>query len=594
MPKLKPPNIKSLDPFDRERRARLFHRDRRWPNLAIASLYVLPALAALGFIARFSVDLPYVDSFLLIYTFDDIALGDLTFSDLWILHNEHRIVLLRFVASALAFLSGWNTHVELVTSWILAVVSFVGLCSIAARTQPDSRDSSDRHWPNLVTGLLMFSLVQYENWLWGFQIAWLWIVTCLVLAIALIVQRPRPDRLDRGFWLAALLCGFASVSSAHGLLTWLSIAPCILFTAPKLRASLVPSATWLGLTIAAFAVYLHDYETLESGIDRRYAFGHPVAGLRYFFTLLGRGIAGEHLGSALAFGLLTGGVAIAVGLWFWFDRSVRARLAPWISLGMFAVGFSAMTTIGRTSLGIQSVLASRYTTIAVLATIAIVQIGALYAQRLRLQAGFRVACSILAAFSIYNSIAILPTAADIQQKRERARLCLTLIDAMQASSNRCLSYVFPNPKTLKNDLAVRLDRLGFYEFERDLEFVAAPDISHGLMDTPGKVSARAGETVTLSGWAILPDRQRPPEWVFLEQGDRREFFAEVRVDRGSPDLVEHFQNAAYDRARWSVSFPAELLSEPVTTVRAWAYDAEGDRFVRLDGAIEVDRLDVES
>jgi hypothetical protein len=43
------------------------------------------------------------------------------------------------------------------------------------------------HLANILTCMLVFSLVQWENWLWGFQIAWFLINACVAIAICLAV-----------------------------------------------------------------------------------------------------------------------------------------------------------------------------------------------------------------------------------------------------------------------------------------------------------------------------------------------------------------------------------------------------------------------
>ena len=420
-------------PFDKlfGRTASLAERRRRWKNWAIVAGYTLPAIATLAFILRYAVDIPYMDSFALLDTFNAIDKDKLTWQHLWTPHNEHRMFFPRLVVSLLAFWTDWNTYVELVLSWAIAVLSFAVLCWLSwhtqARTQTraqtraqtltqsraDSRPrSTSRYWPIFTTGILFFSLAQYENWLWGFQVAWFWIVFCGIAAIALIAQRTQPDRLDRNFWLAVLLCTLASFSSAHGMLTWFAIAPCLLFAGARLRSTLLPFGLWCGLGATAIGIYFYGYESPNDTIDRSYAFAHPLEGLRYFTTLVGGGVVNDSLSRATVAGgfVLVG--FIACGLWFLRDRAVRPQLSPWLALGSLTIGFSAITAIGRTSLGIGSAMASRYVTISVLLVIAFVQIGAIATQSWprRRQPWYRGLCVALVIVSLSNSFDTLPTA----------------------------------------------------------------------------------------------------------------------------------------------------------------------------------------
>jgi len=574
-------------------------RRRRWKNWAIVAGYIGPAIATLVFILSYAVDIPYMDSFVLFETFDAIDSGEGVWQALWTPHNEHRILIPRVMFVVLAFLTGWNTYAELILSWLFAVLSFGLLCrlswrQISWRTQ---RRSTIHHWPNIVTSVLFFSLAQYENWLWGFQVAWFWIVLCLLAAIAFVTRRPQPDRLDRNFWFAALFCGLASFSSAHGLLTWFAIAPCVLFAGARLRSALLPFGLWCGLGAIAIALYFYGYQTPNDTIDRGYAFAHPLAGLHYFISLIGGGITPDNLYHSSIFGVVVLATFTVCGLWFLRDRAVRPHLSPWLALGSFTIGFSAITAIGRASLSIHSAMASRYVTISVLIAIALVQIGAFVCGgSRRRQRWYRRACVAIVALSISSSIAVLPTADGLQQARQDGALCLTLRHYMQARPNPCLAQLFPDPWAAKIYYGQLLDRLDWHEFadEGEIAFVEAPSATYGRIETRkgSSIVVREGDRVSIDGWAIFPDRQRAPDLVFLAKDDRHKFFVEARVDRRSPDLVAHFQVNGYAYARWQVDFPAETLTKRKTLLRAWTYDPERRQFIRLQNAIEVYRPDI--
>ena len=69
-------------------------------KLILFTLYLIPFLLLIGFVANFSVNVPVDDEWRLASLFQKIAQGNVTFKDFWALHSNHRIVfpkiLLRF------------------------------------------------------------------------------------------------------------------------------------------------------------------------------------------------------------------------------------------------------------------------------------------------------------------------------------------------------------------------------------------------------------------------------------------------------------------------------------------------------------------
>ncbi|EAW37413.1 hypothetical protein L8106_12975, partial [Lyngbya sp. PCC 8106] len=191
-------------------------------------LYLVPILSTFWLIKRYGVDVPvWVDQWSLVDLFEAISSIDLSsvLAELWELNNNHRMIFPKIIFAVTAFFSNWNIFYELYWSFSLALITFLliyKLSEITNRTQSIFLF----HATNIITCFLMFSWVQYSNWLWGFQIALYLINFCVILAIFIFASFSKFNSRTK-LKLAGFFCIIASFSSAQGLMSWLALIPSI-------------------------------------------------------------------------------------------------------------------------------------------------------------------------------------------------------------------------------------------------------------------------------------------------------------------------------------------------------------------------------
>lgn len=554
-------------------------------------LYVLPVLATLAFVHRFGVNVPFMDSFNLVGLFHKIQLETVTFSDFWVPHNEHRMLIPRFVVAAFAFATDWNIKLQLYLNVLVTILASVCLYWISR--QQSINNYKINNWQNfadIITVILLFSLMQYENWIWEFQLAWFWKTLCLVLIIALL-QYPQPHRwLDKGFVLAAIFGLLMSMSGAHGLSIWIAVFPLIWVRSHASEHRQFERVIWLLLCIGSVLLYASGYSQPENSLDRTYILDHPLEAIPFFLAILGRTFSANP-DSAILAGLV---ILLGCGLsfWcFWTQQKYRLEIATWLPLLLFPLGFSAMTTVGRTVLGIEAALASRYTTVTLLMLIGLLHIARICCQRQPWRLLYGAMAVVFAVFSISRSFDALEAGEVLYEDRLLGKHCLTLIEYMEPSPASCIHKIFPDINPVKSIWYPQLDQLGFFDFINYAEFAQIPTDSYGLIDDPPPdevIPLTAESTVVLSGWSIFPDRPETPELVLLSQDDRPSFFAATLVNQASPDLAEVFNVPEYNQARWQIHLPATAFPEGITTIRAWIYDGNM-RFIPLNNVIQVNR-----
>jgi hypothetical protein len=165
---------------------------------------------------------------------------------------------------------------------------------------------------------------------------------------------------------AAVLCLAANYSYSNGMFTWVLAGPVVATT-----TSLRWLAPWvLGFLLNA-AAYFRGYvqpPDLMSGLD-------PVRLAHYFLAFLGAPLGVNRLAVATTVGaVLLVAFALVCAYWLTYVREdgLRRRLAPWLSLGGYAVLSGIAAAVGRSNFGIPHSLSNRYVPFSLYLAVALV------------------------------------------------------------------------------------------------------------------------------------------------------------------------------------------------------------------------------
>jgi hypothetical protein len=373
------------------------------PSLLHAALAIIPPVVLVAFIAAWAVDVPIDDQWELVPLLEKSSAGTLSAGDLWAQHNEHRLVLPRATMLVLAKLTSWDTRYELAVSFALAAATFLALVSLARRT-------AESPWLPALVSVVLFSLRQFENWLWGWQIQIFMAILAVVLAFALLA---RPAGRIR-FGAALALGAAATFSFASGALVW-PLGLLVIASAETGGARRARALAWSAVGLALVAAYAWGFEPPSRHPLLGAALRRPLELVTYFLVYLGAPVSPveEWHPEALAAGAGVLGCAAflaAVRLLARGHPERRDRLAFWLALALFAVGNAALCGLARSTLpqGALQAFASRYVTISSLLWIALVVLLVAVAAEPRPAAAsrgeraFRAACvpSVLAIASL--------------------------------------------------------------------------------------------------------------------------------------------------------------------------------------------------
>ncbi len=567
-------------------------------KIILFTLYLIPVVLLIGFVANFSVNVPIDDEWRLASLFEKIAAGNVTFNDFWALHSNHRIVFPKIIIAVLAFASRWNINYQLCLSIGLAVVTFIALYSLSSMQVKNAGDNL-WHLANILTCILLCSLVQYENWLWGFQLAWFLVNLCFVAAVYALVSNHKLLPYIK-ISIAAVFCFIASFSLAQGLLSWLAAIPAVAAlegNAAQKRKRLI---LWMLLFVATCGIYSIDYHpnrkaSIISLLNK------PLVVIDYFLSLLGSPIVRSPFISPIV-GLLIFASFLFLGFHFGRKISEHREAVPWLSIGLFSVLSALFITAGRAEFGaIQAIESSRYTTNSILLLIALLGLGQLFVRgksaiNRNCKFVYRVLAGLLIGIILVNSGQAIAQSRSALVYKQGAQDCLQLLNYLEPSDffknspQSCLKVLSKKTWLVREGAAI-IDKIGWRKFAKNVEFISNPEKVYGYLDQPQisdkSLTVKKNSAFKAAGWAVWPENLQQPNIVLLSVGEKQSFFANAYVNSDSPDIAKTLNSQVYSNARWAVDLSANYLPIAQTEIKAWVYNPVDNQFVRLRGGARV-------
>jgi hypothetical protein len=330
----------------------------------------IPPIVVARDVIRYGQNVPYWDQWELVPLLAADADGSLTFASLWAQHNEHRFLLPRLLMIGLARLTSWDVRAEMVASLLIATATLallvdllrLSLRPVAPRAVP---------WVAVLLSALIFSLSQWENWTWGWQMG----VFMNVLGAVSVAWALGRFGLRRIAIVGMLLgSGLAIFSFASGL-TLVVLVPLAILTVPNPaapRVRLERAALTLMVGGALATAYLHGYVKPGHHPSVFVAEEEPVSYVRYVLTYLGAPLASWNATWAAVWGT-AGVLGVAIGIASVWRREAQFRSAafPWLFLATYVLATALITGLGRLGFGVAEALSARYITITSLLWIAL-------------------------------------------------------------------------------------------------------------------------------------------------------------------------------------------------------------------------------
>ena len=331
-------------------------------TLLYTALTIIPLLCLIYYVSEYMVDVPFLDQWARIPLFEKAYEGTLTFKDLWVQSNyDHRPLFPRLIMIGLVRISKWKISYEITTNILFSIATFLTITYQIRLTNKFLKNSKPC-WLIPIISMIIFSLTQSTNWLWG----WTMIIFLNVFAITSgFIILSNFGTKWAGFCSAAILGIIGTYSFANGLLYW-PIGLFILFfiNHQDKKNKILKLILWTATSILIIGSYMYAFKTNPRHPSMLFCLSHPFQYLGYFLSYLGSPLfCFRNLIAAMLLGL--SGLIIFV---FMIHDLIKYQnikfqvLAPYIALSFYSIGAGLLTGTGRLWFGLRQALSSRYVT----------------------------------------------------------------------------------------------------------------------------------------------------------------------------------------------------------------------------------------
>lgn len=331
-------------------------------------ILLLPVIWGFFLVLNYGVNLFFWDEWSYAYLFDAFKNGTLSVAELFRQHNEHRMFFPNIVTLIIGLLTDVNSKAFMLTSMCFLTVEYACILFYLKQCILDIRR---KFVLGILVGFLVFHSSQYENILWGFQIAWFMISANAVIAFFCFSKIVQTRKIKNNDFIILLICTIvASFSSLHGLFVWL-VLDFVLFllVIQKKQYMKIPHlAVFFLVQTICFVLYFYSYNKVSK--HPAYLQNGIMQAFYYYVTALGQIFSHKTKFAALT-GVLISIISCLYIVKAFINKNFLERSIFPLGLIIFGNIFIASTAIGRSGFGVGQALSSRYITNVVLIIVGI-------------------------------------------------------------------------------------------------------------------------------------------------------------------------------------------------------------------------------
>jgi hypothetical protein len=552
-------------------------------------LWLAPAIFIAWFLWRYAVDVPIWDDLGPGTTLHDSLAHGLTWKALMAQHSEARIFFPRLIYQVLDLNTHWDVRYHMYVSYLMIFCTGLVLIRLCLRTI-DNRSIALA--AAVFMNLMLFSPVQWDNFLWGIMLVSF--VPGLMLVIAIYCLGSELE-----LWVSAPIAAAATIvavySNACGILLWVLPIPYFFMQPTRFRRWII--GAWLALAAICTGYYFHGYERPPGHPPISEMLHNPLLAVKFLLAFIGNGVrqnwdfeADVKLGLIPTVAWLVGVLYVAV---IGRSRLLWRNALPWVILGAYTFGNGALTTLGRYGFGPLAAIAERYPTYVIPLWFSIIPLWIVIFRH-----------SIRKNSWLLQVSMLLPAAGAMAVLFLMVKGCLFIRGEVLVYNARCLAgrtaaqfaLVAPDDDALKVTVAPdpvwarwligEMDRADLFHpgcfRTSDISTIAA-------VNEPGTAGffeyiGVQGDQLVLAGWACIPPLKGNADSVLLTTPDPvgvERVVAIVNDDRLQRlDVAKIKHHQQLDRSGWSKAFDLNRFPHG-TLITAWAYDSYGRRAYQL-------------
>ena len=404
---------------------------------------VIPAALYLLYVYHYAVNVPFIDDWSTVPIVAAAIHGHIELGALWAQWTDSREVTGRLVYMAFGIFDHLNERGVILFSALTFTATYV-LVLVLFRSYIGRRLTP---LPVFVIGIVWFSLVDFSNALWAFQLSWYFTVTFTVSAIYLLINHRRFS-----FVIALVAALAASLSFIQGFAVWPIGLICLLWQSKRNKMEV---ATWTILGVVTAIVYFHGYRLLNYGC----AANQDGCSIVYTLTHLNQLVGYDVMLAGNVIPLSTTGIeshlwvhgvqgaAIFLTSAFVMVQTYRERRAQSNPLPLLLIVFALLVdfiiAMGRFGEGLRYAVAvtnSRYTMPNLLLLVAIVIYVWAHLPKLHMADGLRlIGCAALIALFVVQGVAgtMEGLSQSFSERQEAAARIVVNLDRVPPSEKPC-------------------------------------------------------------------------------------------------------------------------------------------------------------
>jgi hypothetical protein len=517
------------------------------------------------------VDVPFWDQWSVLGLAEAFHLHVLTFGQLFAQYNEHRLFFPRVLLLAIDSLAHGNVKWDLLALYFLAAVVLVNVYRLARWTLAGG--AARLAVTATLASLLIFSPIQYQNWLWGMQVDMLLPMTCLSTALVIVYFR------RGGPWLrlliAAALATAAGYSYLNGMTCWVLLIPAVVqqFTGKPVQLRAI--AAWIALAAINLFAYFYHYRFLSTAPQLPGLLAHPELLIISFLSFVGAPLAfgneraAHYVGAAT---ILLAGIVFLRLVEVRKEPAMLRRSAPWLTLGGYGLATTLIVTLGRATSSTLRLMESRYTSFSIYLFVCLIFLWPIVFEGAHLRPWVgRFLVSTVVLLHIFTARYAIAQMKESRTDRLESKACLAFFNLI---NDPCQTQRLDWEVDLLRQRVQSLERLGYFHpplvQSPDLRRIAASSEPSGQTGTFKSLTNAGIGFYRASGWAALPQRAEPADAVVLTYADA----TGVPVAFALADWMG--PGGAWEK--WFKLPPA------ADSIQAWAFDSLTSRAYLLSGA----------
>jgi hypothetical protein len=340
-------------------------------------LYLLPIIYGITIVLLFGVNLLFWDDWELLGLYEHIDQNGFfhisTLKKLFLQHNEHRMFFPGIIMIIVYKLTNMNVKIAMFITQMM-VITVYSLCIKYYKMQKKITNIFLGNYTRdafiFLSGIACFSSIQYENFLWGFQVAFYMAIFASVISLYWL-QKYFIIGGKMNYCFSISFAIIASFSHLHGIFIWpiIVIATLIYILSEKQWSLSIKIIPFILIGFVCYLIYFSGWNLP----------GHrPMTTdvyllIQFFLGNMGGMFTGSYSRIAVLLGGITVLLCVALVLILFLQRNIKESIFP---IGLIGFSFAAIgaITIGRAGLGIEWANASRYMSFSVLSYIGIIML----------------------------------------------------------------------------------------------------------------------------------------------------------------------------------------------------------------------------